>query len=317
MAWKYNLAVYGSCGDRERFIEELDRLGYQEYPNANPRGGEDYVCTKFSTLSGEGYDHFSGNSNCDAILYLPQDFNLAVALATMRDSRELYKGEIVFMESREGFCKVAVDGFGRYKIVDVSNTDLWWYVDELDNPCRKATKEEIISLYRSKSTEEATDGCSTTPARKIIGYKSPFDLFQGDIPAGNIYKPLSSRKPTTYAAVNSLGDIHDSGRTNLPAEIVEKWEPVYEEDSKVMVISGRHFEISSKGIYHKEQEEWIDITGLRTLAILTDMIIYGKGKGDSACSYKVAVESFKIGCTPFTMKQIKEALSIYDQFQKS
>lgn len=61
---------------------------------------------------------------------------------------------------------------------------------------------------------------------KIIGYKAPYDLFGGIIKKDTIYKPLSSEKITTYAATEN-DKIIDSGKTNLPSEIVETWEPYY------------------------------------------------------------------------------------------
>ena len=63
--------------------------------------------------------------------------------------------------------------------------------------------------------------------KKIIGYRVPYDLFNGHIQKGLIYRPLASVNNTTYAATAN-GAIIDSGRSNLPKEIVEKWEPVYE-----------------------------------------------------------------------------------------
>lgn len=62
---------------------------------------------------------------------------------------------------------------------------------------------------------------------EIVGYKCPLMLFNGNIPKGTIYRPLASKKNTTYAATCYNGRIIDSGKTNLPKEIVEQWEPVY------------------------------------------------------------------------------------------
>lgn len=63
---------------------------------------------------------------------------------------------------------------------------------------------------------------------KIIAYKAPIDLYNGAIPKGTLYKPIASNKNVVYAAVNSDNKPIDSGRTNLPKEIVEQWVPVYE-----------------------------------------------------------------------------------------
>lgn len=64
---------------------------------------------------------------------------------------------------------------------------------------------------------------------KVIGYKAPFDLFNGTIKRGTLYRPLASANTLYYCAVKDDGHVVDSGRTNLPKEIVESWEPVYEQ----------------------------------------------------------------------------------------
>lgn len=62
---------------------------------------------------------------------------------------------------------------------------------------------------------------------KIIGYKAPFDMFDGDIKKDTLYKPLASNNNKYYAAVDDDGHAIDGGKTNLPKEIVELWIPEY------------------------------------------------------------------------------------------
>lgn len=69
--------------------------------------------------------------------------------------------------------------------------------------------------------------------KKIIGYKTPTDLFNGKVVKGTLYQPLSSNNNITYAATVRQGVVLDAGQTNLPKEIVETWEAVYEEEFKV------------------------------------------------------------------------------------
>lgn len=64
-------------------------------------------------------------------------------------------------------------------------------------------------------------------AKKIIAYEAPFDLFGGTIEQGTHYKPVASHNNTVYAATHPDGIPIDSGKTNLPKEIVEQWVPVY------------------------------------------------------------------------------------------
>lgn len=54
---------------------------------------------------------------------------------------------------------------------------------------------------------------------KIIGYKAPFDILAWSINKGDIYKK-SDNSEFTYDF---------NGSCYLPKEIVETWEPVYEE----------------------------------------------------------------------------------------
>lgn len=68
--------------------------------------------------------------------------------------------------------------------------------------------------------------------KKIIGYKAPFDLFNREVKAGFIYKPLASKNNKYYAPVN-FEDKVGLPHLNLPKEIVEQWEPVYEESYKL------------------------------------------------------------------------------------
>jgi len=68
---------------------------------------------------------------------------------------------------------------------------------------------------------------------KLVGYKAPFDLFDGAIPKDTLYKPLASNNNQSFAAVKENGSVFDSGRTNLPKEIVEEWEAVYKSEFEV------------------------------------------------------------------------------------
>jgi len=61
--------------------------------------------------------------------------------------------------------------------------------------------------------------------REIIGYKVPYDLWLGDVKAGSIYYPIKSSGNKNFG---SAGDISNSDLF-LPAEVVTKWEPIYNE----------------------------------------------------------------------------------------
>jgi hypothetical protein len=61
---------------------------------------------------------------------------------------------------------------------------------------------------------------------KIIGYKAPYDLFKGEVKKGTIYK--IDKKNITNSGTCGWTDDYNYSYTNLPLEIVEQWEPVYE-----------------------------------------------------------------------------------------
>ena len=73
------------------------------------------------------------------------------------------------------------------------------------------------------SSETATDG-----NKKIIGYKCPIDLFGGTTKRGEVFKKGND----FYYWTANTGQTQYS--KHLPKEIVEEWEPVYEEE-KLMV----------------------------------------------------------------------------------
>lgn len=68
--------------------------------------------------------------------------------------------------------------------------------------------------------------------KKIIGYKCPTSLFRDLIKEGTVYK--STNSSTTHVYGDYIPDDKQvtADRFKLPAEIVETWEPVYEEQFK-------------------------------------------------------------------------------------
>jgi hypothetical protein len=94
-----------------------------------------------------------------------------------------------------------------------------WYTEGFFNDCIEKRDWVIIS--------------ERPETKKIVGYKAPIDLFNGRIPKGTLYKPAIHTSMNTYCSVDEKGNIIDNGITNLPYEIVETWEPVYEEEYKV------------------------------------------------------------------------------------
>lgn len=128
--------------------------------------------------------------------------------------------------------------------------------------------------------------------KKIIGYKAPYDIFNGKIKAGHLYKPLASCNPTTYCAMSISGQIPlDCGKTNLPKEIVETWEAVYEQEEIKIPMANGAFELVIKDgkVWHKTDDitnfveslvDWYNIAknGLtfQTFTANVDEVIFSK-----------------------------------------
>jgi hypothetical protein len=95
---------------------------------------------------------------------------------------------------------------------------LRWNLDKdvLGWSCSKRLlQKEILA------SEVIADYEASKPKRNIIGYKTPIGLYENRIIAGEVYK----KNGYTYDL-----DGDKNGFFTLPAEIVEQWEPVYEEE---------------------------------------------------------------------------------------
>ena len=102
-------------------------------------------------------------------------------------------------------------------------------------------RKELISYghirYRGKDWIQCEEECygdglyylileeDLIPTGKIVGYKSPHDLFKGRVPKGSIFSDYSRDKFVMYCPKHKT--------SGVPTEIVETWEPVYEEEFKV------------------------------------------------------------------------------------
>jgi len=146
---------------------------------------------------------------------------------------------------------------------------------------------------------------------KIIGYKAPMDLFKGIIPKGTIYKPTASVDPMVYCAVSDNGLCIDSGRTNLPKEIVEQWDPVYDDivRYKDVTIGTRKVVIGSDGTIRGTRdytiENWVQFrNSLNTIHNLLD-----KSEGRV---YIPKIETFSLGCEKgVTMEDLDNLITVY------
>jgi len=63
--------------------------------------------------------------------------------------------------------------------------------------------------------------------KKIIGYKAPYDLFGGNIKAGELFSKVTENSYKTTSTGSTQYSRH------LPKEIVEQWEPVYNQEYEI------------------------------------------------------------------------------------
>lgn len=327
MAWKYKLRIGGSSKELDDFARELQRLGHTGStvfffkPNRKRWLYTNWINGKYSVYSDE-------LGVVDASLQLPQDHDLALALATQQEGNEIHEGEyaveytgLLYRRHGLNYYEVGGDRVVGTKLFGGSKATL----EELRNyflirPQYSALHER--SLTSDQRYSQHRNGEPTSEKRKIIGYKSPFDLYRGEIPAGTVYKPLSFSRPTVYGAVDGNGKPLDSGKHNMPAEIVEKWEPVYEEREVRLQRNGYNIIISKKGIQVSHSEGvkkcWVKVEDLRqTLGYYSRLYHWDRvndhGSKEGLHEWMITADTFTIGCTSgFKRTDIEEAIKIFD-----
>lgn len=135
--------------------------------------------------------------------------------------------------------------------------------------------------------------------KKIVGYKTPFDLFDGRIKKGSIFSEYSPKKLVMYSK--------DHTTTGVPTEIVHSWEPVYEEHNiqlvvgtpQVTVTITRDSTIEAKG----QQVQWGLIERIKN--DMTERCKIGV--------WKVSYPQVVIGCSKFSKEDI---VKIWESFAK-
>lgn len=72
----------------------------------------------------------------------------------------------------------------------------------------------------------------STPPKTIIGYKAPFNMFKGEIKQGMVYE-LYYGNDSMYVPRDEDSISQNKSYYSIPKEIVEQWEPAYEEDELI------------------------------------------------------------------------------------
>lgn len=82
---------------------------------------------------------------------------------------------------------------------------------------------------------------------KIIGYKAPYEIF--GLSTGEIYSQIDSK---AFYKASSVGKTEYS--KHLPKEIVENWEPVYEDTQKTFSMGRFSLSIKDNKIFHESED---------------------------------------------------------------
>lgn len=243
--FKYIVVANGSLEARKRFVEELGRIGY-DITNKNSLCLDDrqykdspQYCITVNYENDMGFNipksgRLNGFSNCGeywvekGMKYQfeiddENEFQTALAIAAIRDDEIPHIGEWVIANSKRRISGTVIgpnDSLHRIDCVTGINFSTEGYTGTKGVATSlyyetKATPEEIIQHFKTNK--------STNMNKKIIGYKCPADYYKGSLPKGTILLRSVSSKEYSYS---SRGFV-----CYLPAEIVEAWEPVYENDT--------------------------------------------------------------------------------------
>jgi hypothetical protein len=235
----FPLVIDGEEEELKKLQTQLHSLGYEASRDQQSGYIKEIGATRLATDWGD-FNGTTGFTNSihpwgRTELRLPQDWELALALAAMRRDGAFEKGELLVLTSQGLYISrgaLAMVISDRHSKNQNDMVEIRWMDETARNKqswgegCgyqgskfRRATREEIINFYRHGSPVLKSDPLPfpAPETRKIVGYKTPFDIYAGAIKAGEIFKP--SRSNRLYSHPSAL----------LPPEIVEKWEPVYEE----------------------------------------------------------------------------------------
>lgn len=141
--------------------------------------------------------------------------------------------------SNKGQCYSCGDGYIYSENMDTSASARYWPQYKPEYTLITFEDFERFILNRNK---------------KIIGYKVPMDLFGGRIPEGEVVKVENYSNVVVY--IGKLQTYH------LPKEIVERWEPVYEEEEKRLVLANtvypgnKVFKLKDGKIFDSNGKEW-------------------------------------------------------------
>jgi hypothetical protein len=140
--------------------------------------------------------------------------------------------------------------YGCHNFEERNNTSGIHMLSEVINNPKVFTAKEFMNILREKEVK--------LDDKKIIGYKAPHGLFNGNVVAGTIF--TVNRSTSDYYHPNN------NRSWSLPKEIVQKWEPVYGSQEFIYDMGSFTLTITPKGIFHKTENITSFVKGLYTFA---------------------------------------------------
>lgn len=131
------------------------------------------------------------------------------------------------------------------RVVGLSKVTYFHYPEIRINTCTTNEIEPSYTEISFKDFERLVLKKNNMENRKIIGYKAPYDLYNGDIKKGDIFFSNGCGYYHAYKN-NKKVDGEFKHSTGIPKEIVETWEVVYEEELKLPKIHGYEGKYDSK-----------------------------------------------------------------------
>lgn len=347
MAYKYSINIRGNLEHKESIIRCLLSIGYAPCARGYipPDSFNTLVVNAYAPMSGTvrngEYDNIAGPANRDYIFntHNQGEYDAALGIASIVDDDDFHTKEIFVntnISSDEKVLQVTgiSNGTVSYNLLEGEErfNSEFGKGSDFARGLRKATPDEIINHFKTKSmsartSETATGGKATTVAattgkdtllqairpddRKIIGYRTPFDMFGGDV-----------KKGTMYGVKETFNRTH---QFFVPQEIVQTWEPVYKEeeitlndigsrDRKVIIKKGSIYFWGRKG-------EIVNIDDLNK--ILTEIISNRNNiqNGKSLAGYEVRIDNnmrfLRVGCIEennlFSINDLQNVKDAYDK----
>lgn len=174
-------------------------------------------------------------------------------------------------------------------------------------PINFIPKEEFIKLL--------------TQDKKIIGYRSPIDLFRGNWKAGTIFVKDNGKDLTMFYKPK---DCTNNSVWSMPEDIVETWEPVFEENQSITIKVGsknKEITIFKDGKIQIESE---------TTTIQMVKALYSDFSNDFSATeriigtnWKISIDKnarfIRIGCIEhnnlFSLTDLTYIIDIYDKLK--